>query len=112
MKKFIIGTLLKIGKYKPDVTKGRWRSGAAAGVGVAGLGATSLLSLLGFSAVMHSSGAIILTGAGGYIAGTFGFSALLVWFLTLPITIFVFVICLVIGFYKLHQKKLKKQNEA
>ena len=43
--------------------------GAAGGTGVT---AAMLSSALGLTAVTHSSGALILTGSGGYVAGTLG----------------------------------------
>lgn len=41
-----------------------------AGAGGAGVGAAAMLQATGLSIVTHSSGGYILTGAGGYIAGT------------------------------------------
>jgi hypothetical protein len=41
-----------------------------AGVGGAGLGAAAILKATGLTMVAHSSGAYILTGSGGYVAGT------------------------------------------
>jgi len=41
-------------------------------VGGAGVGAEAILQAAGLTAVHHSSGAYIFTGAGGYVAGTFG----------------------------------------
>lgn len=43
-----------------------------AGIGGAGAGAAAILQAAGMTAVTHSSGAYILTGSGGYIAGTIG----------------------------------------
>ncbi len=48
---------------------------ASAGGGAAAVTA-ALAQALGFSVVAHSSGAAILTGSGGYIAGTLGSAAL------------------------------------
>ena len=44
----------------------------AHGFGGAGLGAAAILQAAGMSAVLHSSGAYIFTGTGGYVAGTLG----------------------------------------
>lgn len=44
-------------------------SGAAGGAGAA---TAAVAQALGLTAVMHSSGALIMTGSGGYIAGTLG----------------------------------------
>lgn len=41
-----------------------------AGVGGAGAGAAAILEATGLTLVAHSSGGYILTGAGGYVAGT------------------------------------------
>jgi hypothetical protein len=41
-------------------------------IGGAGAGAAAILQAAGMTAVTHSSGAYILTGTGGYIAGTIG----------------------------------------
>lgn len=41
-------------------------------VGGAGVGVAAIMQAAGFSAVAHSSGMYILTGSGGYIAGTIG----------------------------------------
>jgi hypothetical protein len=43
-----------------------------AGLGGVGTGAAAILQAAGLTAVTHSSGAYILTGAGGYVAGTIG----------------------------------------
>ena len=48
---------------------------AAIGGGIVGAGAggtAGAVNLVGITAVTHSSGGIILTGSGGYIAGTLG----------------------------------------
>lgn len=74
-------------------------------MGVAGIGANALLSVLGFSAVAHSSGAVILTGAGGYIAGTYGLASIIA-FLTAPLVLVVFACCLICGFVVLAKRKL------
>lgn len=42
----------------------------SAGTGGAGVGAAALLQATGLQFVAHSSGGYILTGAGGYVAGT------------------------------------------
>lgn len=42
----------------------------SAGVGGAGVGAAALLQATGLQFVVHGSGGYILTGAGGYVAGT------------------------------------------
>ena len=46
--------------------------GVAATAGGAAVVATSAAQALGLSAVLHSSGAYIFTGTGGYLAGTLG----------------------------------------
>lgn len=43
--------------------------------GGAGVTAAALAQALGLTAVAHSSGALILTGSGGYVAGTLGAAA-------------------------------------
>lgn len=48
-------------------------SATAGGVGA---GAAAVASAAGLTAVVHSSGAYIFTGVGGYIAGTLGVAAL------------------------------------
>ena len=93
---YLKALLLRIGRFRPEGRVATWVSGAGAGMGVAGLGATQLLSLLGFTAVTHSSGAAILTGAGGYVAGTYGIAAVLM-LITAPVAIFVYLICLMVG---------------
>lgn len=56
--------------------------------GGASAGATAAASAAGVTAVTHSSGAVILTGTGGYIAGTLGTAgASLLAFLTAPVTL-------------------------
>ncbi|NMQ06284.1 hypothetical protein E4Q08_14010 [Candidatus Accumulibacter phosphatis] len=47
-------------------------TGIAGMAGRAGATAAALAQALGLSAVPHSSGALILTGSGGYVAGTLG----------------------------------------
>lgn len=44
----------------------------ASAAGGAGAGTAAIMQAFGFTVVTHSSGAAILTGAGGYIAGTIG----------------------------------------
>ena len=101
---YFAALLLLIGKYQlTDKTK-NWVSGASAGLGLAGLGATQLLTILGFSAVTHSSGAVILTGAGGYIAGTYGI-AFVVAAITAPITVVLYLVCIAIGVFVFLKRK-------
>lgn len=47
-----------------------------AGLGGAGAGVAAILEAAGMTAVAHSSGAYIITGSGGYIAGTIGSAVL------------------------------------
>ena len=47
-------------------------SGAAGSAGGAGAATAAIGQALGLTAVTHSSGALILSGSGGYIAGTLG----------------------------------------
>ncbi|WP_299841059.1 hypothetical protein [uncultured Paracoccus sp.] len=101
---FLVAPLARIAGYIPDRLKDRWVAGAASGLGVAGIGANVFLSALGFTAVTHSSGAAILTGAGGYVAGTIGVASV-ASFLMLPITILVFVICAIVGMFVLLKRK-------
>ncbi|WP_156127477.1 hypothetical protein [Paracoccus sanguinis] len=91
-----LASLAKIAGYSLDRVKDRWVAGAATGVGLAGVGANALLSALGFNAVAHSSGAVILTGAGGYISGTYGLASILA-LVTLPITLLFFMLCILVG---------------
>jgi hypothetical protein len=114
LRNYIASMLLFIVRYRPKVkTDGwlaskttSWIGGASAGVGFAGLGATQLLSALGFTAVAHSSSATILTGAGGYIAGTYGIAAV-VAFITAPFAILIYLICLAFGGYVWVKRKIK-----
>ena len=99
--------LFLFGRLVPDKLKDRWIAGAATGVGVAGIGATTLLSLLGFSAVSHSSGAIIITGVGGYVAGTYGIAAA-VALITAPLAIILYIFALVVGLFVLVKRRAKK----
>lgn len=46
----------------------------ASGVGGAGAGAATILQAAGLTAVSHSAGGYIFTGAGGYVAGTLGYA--------------------------------------
>jgi hypothetical protein len=48
----------------------------SAGLGGAGAGVAAMLEAAGMTAVAHSSGAYIITGSGGYIAGTLGSAVL------------------------------------
>ncbi|MCU0910599.1 MAG: hypothetical protein MUE98_04395 [Rhodobacteraceae bacterium] len=102
----LIAMLARAARYMPDHMKDRWMAGAATGVGVVGLGASSLLSALGFSAVAHSSGAAILTGAGGYIAGTYGVAAIVGWIMWIPMMV-VFGVCAVVGLFVLVSRRLR-----
>lgn len=81
IKRYIVAMILLFGRFMPNRANGHWIAGASSGVGLAGLGATQLLSILGFSVVPHSSGAALLSGAGGYIDGTYGLSAVLAIFI-------------------------------
>lgn len=103
-RKLLTTMLARIAGHVPDRLRDRWVAGAAAGVGVTGLGASSLLSMLGLSAVTHSSGAAILTGAGGYIAGTYGTAVLVGWLLWLP-SLILFAACAVVGTIVLLKRK-------
>ena len=47
-------------------------TGIVAVAGGSGATAAALATALGLTAVMHSSGTLILTGSGGYVAGTLG----------------------------------------
>lgn len=49
-------------------------NGIASGVGGAGAGAAAILQAAGLTAVSHSAGGYIFTGAGGYVAGTLGYA--------------------------------------
>lgn len=46
----------------------------SSGVGGAGAGAAAILQAAGLTAVQHSAGGYIFTGAGGYVAGTLGYA--------------------------------------
>jgi uncharacterized paraquat-inducible protein A len=98
LKSYFIAVIARIGGFKKSVLSDEWVAGATSGLGLAGLGATQMMSLLGISVVGHSSGASILTGAGGYIAGTYGSAGLLVFF-TLPVSLMVFLPLFVFGVY-------------
>lgn len=50
-------------------------TGIAGTAGGAGATAAALAQALGLSTVAHSSGALILTGSGGYVSGTLGAAA-------------------------------------
>ena len=56
--------------FAPSQSKAAMALSAAAGGGAAAVEAVVLAT--GMSAVAHSSGAVILTGSGGYVAGTLG----------------------------------------
>ena len=106
---YLAAILLFIGRFRPQSKTKSWVAGAGAGLGAAGLGATQLLSMLGFSAVVHSSGATILTGAGGYIAGTYGIAAV-VALVTAPFAVVTYLLCLAIGFGILTGKEMRKKR--
>ena len=59
--------------YAPSKSSATLAGGAAAAG--AGAGVASVLSSLGLSVVTHSSGALILSGGSGYVAGTLGVAA-------------------------------------
>ena len=99
---------VNVNKARPDRDATKWIGGLSSGVGIAGLGAGKLLSMLGFTAVAHSSGATILTGAGGYIAGTYGLAAGIVAVITAPFTFVIFIICLIVGAWTLFRNKKRK----
>lgn len=105
----IIVLLARIAGYVPDRLKDRWVAGAATGVGLTGLGASSLLSALGFNAVLHSSSAYILTGSGGYIAGTYGFAWVVSWFMWLPMLI-ALSLCTIVGGVVYVSQKLRAKK--
>ena len=105
LKRYFVLMLLLFGRFLRRATSDRWVSGAATGMSVAGLGATQLLSLMGISAVAHSSGAAILTGAGGYLAGTYGLAAA-VALITAPLAILVYVAVIAVGLFLLVRRKL------
>lgn len=56
--------------YAPSQTKAV--STIAGTMGGAGVATAAITKTLGLTAVTHSSGALIMTGSGGYIAGTLG----------------------------------------
>jgi hypothetical protein len=60
--------------YAPSQSKTVLAISATAGG--AGAGASAVASAAGLTAVLHSSGAYIFTGAAGYVAGTIGAAAL------------------------------------
>lgn len=60
--------------YAPSQSKVSLAATAAAGG--AGATASAVASAVGLSAVLHSSGAYIFTGATGYVAGTLGAAAI------------------------------------
>lgn len=106
VKAYLVTMLLLVGRFFKKSAGDRWVAGAAFGVSIAGLGATQLLALLGISAVTHSSGAIILTGAGGYVAGTYGL-AMLVFLVTAPLAIALYLVVIAVGLIVLVKQKLK-----
>jgi len=112
---YLASSLLVLGRFNPKKDEPRnqkvknWVAGSAAGAGILGLGAAQMLSLLGFTAVAHSSGGMILTGAGGYIAGTYGI-AILVSILMAPLTLLLFIACIAFGAYVLLKKKIEKHT--
>lgn len=57
-------------------SQSRVAQSVSAATGGAGVTAYALAQALGLSVVAHSSGAYILTGSGGYIAGTLGGAAI------------------------------------
>ncbi len=107
-KKYLIMMLTLFVRFIPDKAKDRWAAGAATGMGVAGLGAIQLLSLFGITAVAHSSGAAILTGSGGYIAGTYGIGWV-VALLTFPLVIVILLIVTFVGLYVLLKTNLTRR---
>jgi hypothetical protein len=58
-----------------------------AAAGGAGAGTAAIMSAAGLSAVAHSSGAYILTGSGGYIAGTLGGAAAAPFLMTVSVIV-------------------------
>ena len=115
LRNYFATMLLFIGRYRPRIQSDGWFAskttswvgGASASFGIAGLGATQLLSALGFTAVAHSSSATILTGASGYIAGTYGIAAV-VALITAPLAILIYLICLAFGGYVWIKRKTVK----
>ena len=106
-KRYLVLMLLLFGRLLKRTVGDRWVAGAATGVSLAGLGATQLLSLLGISAVTHSSGAVILTGAGGYVAGTYGLAAVIA-VVTAPLAIIIYLLIVAVGLFVFVQKKLRR----
>ena len=96
VKRYLQSTLLLFVNFGRRSKKKDWIAGLATGSGVVGLGAGHLFSVLGLSAVVHSSGAMILTGSSGYIAGTYG-AAMLVAFLMAPLTLLLLFLCVFLG---------------
>ena len=79
MKRYIISGLAHIAQYKWNPTEKLWNRTTVGGTSLGAAGAMTLLGqFFGISAVAHSSGAFILTGSAGYIAGTYTIGAL-VW---------------------------------
>lgn len=82
------------------------------GVGGAGLGAAAILQAAGLSAVMHSSGAYIFTGAGGYVAGTLGMAIVAPVLITTSVVVGGSVIALELTCApKNHPDSLRKMKE-
>ena len=99
MKAFIQAVLAKAAGFEWNKEGRIWGHKA---VGTGSLGAAGAITLLGqlfgISAVVHSSGGLILTGSAGYISGTFfgaavGFFA---WF-AVPLLVIVGVVALFWG---------------
>lgn len=84
----------------------------ADGFGGAGLGAVAILQATGMSAVLHSSGAYIFTGAGGYVAGTLGVAIVAPILITTSIVVGGSAIALELSCApKNHPDSTKKMNE-
>ena len=93
MRKYFVSGLAHIAQFTWNPTEKLWNRNTVAGTSLGAAGAMTLLGqLFGVSAVLHSSGAMILTGSGGYIAGTYIVGAL-VWFIW-PILVLIGVLAL------------------
>ena len=72
MKKYFVSGLARIAQFHWNPTERLWNRTTVAGTTLGAAGGMTLLGqLFEISAVVHSSGAMILTGSGGYIVGTY-----------------------------------------